>query len=325
MGGSINVAIRFRSGEAVCVERWTNNMPWWFRNLKMYQGDETHVREYLAMTRNNDYLADPHATGRPQSLQNGGYGLIVWDYMTNTILDNNSYSDPLMWDPVQLVELGHENRRKWTSPEQVELNPQFLEIANAGIVRLLVYEWPQDESLTSDQRDAAMTRTITEKLPPEQAILEAQRAWYAEWGFENRDREARHRYVKIAAEPTPMTYRHFPQDVAGTKAMRDELKALGFPFSRKEGLNANIQLPRARKITEQERLAREIWQTLKKEDEKYKDLDGVAFDALTKESQEGLKGMAEQMMKDPDMVRNYRLQEFMKYSVSMKVGITIGT
>jgi hypothetical protein len=59
MGGVINVAIRFKDGRTICQERWTNNIPFWFRHPKMYEGDEDHINAYLAMTRNNDYIADP--------------------------------------------------------------------------------------------------------------------------------------------------------------------------------------------------------------------------------------------------------------------------
>ena len=73
MGGFINVAVRLKSGEAYCNTIWTNECPNWFKNVRMFDGDEDYVRSFLNMDRykNDDYY------GKKSRVCNSEYGLIV--------------------------------------------------------------------------------------------------------------------------------------------------------------------------------------------------------------------------------------------------------
>ena len=81
MGGVVNVAIRFKDGRTICKEVWTNPTSHWFRQPKMYEGDETYIQKYL----------DGDKTAPNSPLRNSDYGLIVWDYLSGNLLDNNGY------------------------------------------------------------------------------------------------------------------------------------------------------------------------------------------------------------------------------------------
>lgn len=94
MGGVVNVAIRLQDGRAFCQERSTNNMPYWFKNPRMFDGNEDHILGYVNMCANNNWNEDRYCLGLPKSVENSEYGLIVWDFKTNVILDNNHYSNP---------------------------------------------------------------------------------------------------------------------------------------------------------------------------------------------------------------------------------------
>src|ERR1700744_2030870 len=85
MGGSVAVAIRKRNGEIICRDRWTNSTPFYFKSLRMREGDEAFVQEYLDLAK--DKKDAPHVPLAPL-----GYGLVVIDYVTNHMLSMQGYS-----------------------------------------------------------------------------------------------------------------------------------------------------------------------------------------------------------------------------------------
>ncbi len=120
MGGSINVAVRLRTGEAYCKTLWTNELPRWFKNPKMFEGDDDYVRSFLNM----DRYKDDNYYGKKSGLHNSEYGLIVWDYVSNFILENNGYTS---LDSIMAFEIR-------TKPEEFKL------LANDGRLKSRTYD-----------------------------------------------------------------------------------------------------------------------------------------------------------------------------------------
>jgi dephospho-CoA kinase len=79
MGGSINVAFRFHDGEACCFNTWTGSVGALF-NASVLDGDESSVREYITNL-------------PPARLSMSGYGLILFDFLSRTIIVANSFTD----------------------------------------------------------------------------------------------------------------------------------------------------------------------------------------------------------------------------------------
>lgn len=286
MGGSINVAIRFPDGRAICQTRWTNNMPHWFKHPKMYSGDPEHLAAYLAMTRNNDYVLDPYATGRPARLVNNSYGLIVFDYVANVILDNNGYSNPINFDLITAVDKGRRTTITISSKGVTDsrdsvpfkLEENFEACARAGILHRVT--WNDDQ-----------TKTVEGPLSFEEAEARV-REDYPNW---------RNLYVTYAADPSPLVYTSFPETPAGTKAMQQRLRDIGFPRNKKEGLNVTAPKIILAKgpVDELELTARKVFQRLKSSNEEWKDTyDGVAWEKLPPAAQKVVLDFAAGMSKD---------------------------
>lgn len=287
MGGSINVAIRFPDGRAICQTRWTNNMPFWFKHPKMYSGDPEHLAGYLAMTRNNDYVLDPYATGRPARLVNNAYGLIVFDYVANVLLDNNGYSNPINFHIISAVDTGRRTTITINSEGVTDsrdsvpfkLEENFEACARAGILHRVT--WNDDR-----------TKTVEGPLSFEE--VEARiREDYPRW------RELYH--VTYAADPAPLVYTKFEETNAGTKAMRERLREIGFPRTKKEGLNADVPKIILAKgpVDELELKARKIFQRLKSSNDEWKaTYDGVAWEKLPPNAQKTVLDFSAGMSKD---------------------------
>jgi len=120
MGGSIAVTARRANGETVRMCRWTNSLPYFFQDARWLDGDETHLDEYLKQwyvmrddyERNNpgpkpddDDAADAWRKWSDAFEHNmtsvyapypflapHGYGLVVIDYQTQTVLSMQGYS-----------------------------------------------------------------------------------------------------------------------------------------------------------------------------------------------------------------------------------------
>jgi hypothetical protein len=206
MGGSINVAIRFENGETVCQDQWTNYLPSWFRDPKMLE-DETLARAFCAATSTKEYMADPTTHGRPQPVENNSYGLLVWDYATKSILDNNTYCPLLEFD---LVQTGGRMR-----------SDEFVACAAAGRIIMEVLE---RRSLNG----------VLARLTYEEALAMGEQVW-----LESRQRTPEH-LTRFLVDPSPMTYQRFEVSPSGTEAMRAKLRELDFPMSRKAGLNKTL-------------------------------------------------------------------------------------
>ncbi len=95
MGGTVGITIRRKSGEEHRMHRWTNSLEEFTVNQRLLDQDEGHIDEYVRMW---NEMVDGYNRGDKENMPmawvyvpNAGlypceYGLIVVDYMTNTIL-----------------------------------------------------------------------------------------------------------------------------------------------------------------------------------------------------------------------------------------------
>ncbi len=94
MGGSVAVGFRFTDGSTFVQERWTNNLPFWFKDAKLYNGDMDHVNRYIRMDQE-------YPTQVP--LAPLGYGLVLVDYLSNHLLSMQHYTRFDLEDPVHMA------------------------------------------------------------------------------------------------------------------------------------------------------------------------------------------------------------------------------
>lgn len=271
MGGSINVAIRFSNGEAFCNERWTNSMPFWFGHPDIFS-DEARAREYMKANRNTDYVLDKYASGRPSQLRNSEYGLVVFDYVTKTVLDNNSYTSFNNIIPIMAVSNG-------------KLKEGFEAFARAG--RLTAGHSEGGGKLVSR----------TGPLTLQEATIFA-KVGSADYRSMSRD--------IFVIDPSPFRIEELPREPFSI--MKERLIQLGFPMNKSQGLNAtHPKLPPCRTLEPEEQIARELYRDLKSNQlEGWDKWDGIPWEKLTDEGRNRLLATAREWTENPEKISQWR-------------------
>ena len=77
MGGSIQTSFRLENGTIITDSRWTNPLPTFARDVRFIEGDHEYFKEFA--TRESSYRGKFFLA--PEQ-----YGLVVFDFMTKTIL-----------------------------------------------------------------------------------------------------------------------------------------------------------------------------------------------------------------------------------------------
>lgn len=247
MGGSIAVTARRANGEVIRMCRWTNPLPFFFQNARLFEGDETHLDEYLKQwyqmrddfERNNtrpepDIEEDAEAWDKwsarfeyPMTpvyapypfLAPHGYGLVVIDYQTQTMLSMQGYSALIEVSP---DTFGHAGPFPENPPDFGPLT-SFLAVSRqeheeevsriSGLFkRKCLYVVPRGAE-SSDQA------TLVPDLDTARAIAAEDNAWFK---------------YRFFVKPDPWKVRRFPETPDGADEFHDNLVDLGFQFTPQE-------------------------------------------------------------------------------------------
>ncbi len=206
MGGSINIAFRFSDGEACCFDFWTNAMIV-LSDIRILDGNEQISRDYIAV---NIRDGGPYY-GRPQALQASEYGLVILDYKTQTIIDINDYTS--LFGNVGDFEIRPNHKSDYFSRKY----------------DLLKSAIDSDRSVIRHQYigDNLVNTKLAGQTAHEQIIADS------------KDKHKEDGYVMYDIDTAPWVYHKrmkTPETITEARSMAREI---GFPFSRKEGLNAN--------------------------------------------------------------------------------------
>lgn len=85
MGGAVAVSVRFSPDHVESQVRWTNALPWLFRNKEFVTDPAKHLRAYL--DEDSPWRRDGENVVLPID-----YGLVVVDLVTMTVAHSNGYS-----------------------------------------------------------------------------------------------------------------------------------------------------------------------------------------------------------------------------------------
>ena len=290
MGGVVNVAIRFRDGRTICQERWTNNTPNWFKVPQMFVGDETHLQAYLDMVSENDWLADTHAPGRPQPVRNNEYGLIVFDYLTNTILDNNTYTNLDSFESVMAASPGR--------------SEAFIACARDGRLRLRTRKYDRNQTtpngrwlMTSDLLSPPLTEEHARAFAKD---IESRR-------YRDITDDAIYTHQDFIIDTSPMIYHNFPDcgNIGSWPPYRMMLESIGFPMRKSQGLNQTLRSPPSpREISENERIARNLFRYWK-DSEQGKSFRGTRFEELGSYLASQFLDRANDIIADPERYHKF--------------------
>lgn len=92
MGGLIAVTIKQEDGTVHNMERWTNPLPYFLKDLRILEEDEEYIQEYI----NQEH------EGKWEYTAPMGYGLVVLDLQSKAIFDCNGYSSFNHWSFSQI-------------------------------------------------------------------------------------------------------------------------------------------------------------------------------------------------------------------------------
>jgi len=229
MGGSIAVTARRANGEVIRMCRWTNPLPFFIQDARWIDADETHLDEYLEQW--NSMRAD-YEKNEPGNyefnmtdvyapypfLAPHGYGLVVIDYQTHTLLTMQGYSSlievfpdtfrnvnpgPLPEDVSPLISM-----LAMSQEEQAQENARVMGLFK----RKCLYVMPRG----ADNLDAA---TLVPDLETAQSLVSDKEAW---WNY------------RFFIKPDPWKVRRFPETPDGADEFHDNLIDLGFQFTSQE-------------------------------------------------------------------------------------------
>lgn len=86
MGGSLKVVVRETDGAIHSMQRWTNNLTWWLHRPSFINRPELVMQEYIEAKSQSPYYQEN------DTLSPSGYGLVVIDLKSKTILTHQNYT-----------------------------------------------------------------------------------------------------------------------------------------------------------------------------------------------------------------------------------------
>lgn len=87
MGGAVKVVVRESDGTVHNMCRWTNNLTWWLHRPEFITNPDKLLKEYIEAKKDSAYYSEN------DTLSPEGYGLVVIDAVTKTILSHQDYTD----------------------------------------------------------------------------------------------------------------------------------------------------------------------------------------------------------------------------------------
>ena len=206
MGGSINMAFRFADGEAICFEGWTNSVVS-LSNLSILDSD--HIVRNYAKQYQEIYADDKNALyGKAKPLSTSGYGLILIDYISKTIIDANDYTT--LFGDFHSFEIRKENRRYHLLKEALERGMTVTEtvISLGEDNQRIINRLDGAESMTAIEQWAAIEKSPLSKTMTIYGI-----------------------------DLNPWNYIIVPLASRSKSKALSLAKEINFPFNKKEGLN----------------------------------------------------------------------------------------
>lgn len=150
MGGTIRVILREEDGKINNMFRWTNSFPAFLKSTKFINKDKEHLNNYMAsyFEMKEDWEKN-HESGNfefnmtsvyfptDDSISPCDYGILVIDYMTETVVSMQGYSCPFNIYGNELISIFDEKKRELniksncTSKEELE---DYQKMIDEGII-----------------------------------------------------------------------------------------------------------------------------------------------------------------------------------------------
>lgn len=224
MGGSIAIAARFNDGQTICVDGWTNFIPNMVMNAITLSGDDSIVRRTLLKA------AEHENYDGPQPLRAHGYGIVVIDFVAREIHSMQGYTSFGHKMLSQLLDL---NASGWRDaegdaekaithpflPNKIYLNTLSEEangLLDAGRVHKVGINGEPCERETLDRERAV-------------ALLDEETRAFLE--------ESGRSFIELLMDTAPFTVHEYPEG-GSLSDMKARLRAVGFPMTKADGLNA---------------------------------------------------------------------------------------
>jgi len=164
MGGTVAVTLREPDGTEHRMNRWTNTLPWFIKNIRFIRKEKSHIEAYLDQwnlmkadwekhkdDKKFEYPMTDCYSPYPTSLAPEGYGLVVIDMKNDVILSSQGYTtfthlgvaaivnsigvdweDKTESDYFRAKEFFNENRAKYIEAKKVKNEYELIETEISG-------------------------------------------------------------------------------------------------------------------------------------------------------------------------------------------------
>lgn len=202
MGGSIAVVVRDTSGNLHKQGRWTNALSTCFNDLRFFQGDPTILKQYLEVK---------SAYGPWPYLAPFGYGLILADCQSKTLLDWQGYTSNLGGKFFQFAFWSPHRR---DNDNYIEDRNQARAFIDAG---LALHVLIGTHGTTQKKKIPVQTLAEIDELADRFSDLDGNEYFYA-----------------LVCDIAPWVHIRYPQTPQGLQEMRFKILELGFSLNNEE-------------------------------------------------------------------------------------------
>lgn len=242
MGGTVGLTIRLASGKEYRMARWTNMLPWAFKNINLLTGKPKHIKDiinswdkmvldYANHKKTGEKFKYPMTDSYVSEIQEAAlcpisYGLVVLDLKTKTILDLQGYSSLNYMDIYSASNLIHRNEKDDGYHIENEKDKEnafwsLLKLIQAGkITQLRKY----------DPKKGIVFSPFDEKLKLELETKEGLSKFLIAHTKTRGDTPI----CGFVIDMSPFTYVRFEESKVGALTMLKAVKDLGFKLSDKE-------------------------------------------------------------------------------------------
>ena len=241
MGGSLGVTIRFENGSIEPMSRWTNSTPGFINSYSFAVKDEKHLNAYMQQwyDMKKDY-DDNHNTGNYEFNMTpvyadhrlkspDEYGMLVIDYMSNTILHCQGYTK-YGTTAGSHYALMYQDRVNFSEEYLTETYSDLEELIKSD--RLKIVETNYNKS------DSYEVYLEKEKLAEANATIYkgdiGSFIKYCNDAYAKSYRSSEQTNINVIYDLSPWKIIRFPESKQGILDLKDKMYDLGFTFSAEE-------------------------------------------------------------------------------------------
>jgi hypothetical protein len=193
MGGTLSIVIREKNDTVHKIDGWTNSSPYFINCYDFFKNPETNLQEFLI----NHTKKDFKGFNAPY-----GYGLLLIDYKTKTLLNLQGYTS---YGKINLVEIS------------LAMNGSVDESSLENIKKM----YDANMFIELEEYDRTQDKMIRKPLP-------------ANWKFKKICNLSKNKIASLIIDTKPWKFKRFEESEEGVLELKKAVEKLGFTFTELE-------------------------------------------------------------------------------------------